>query len=309
MEMIEKLEAWRRSEHYEQLSDEHPYATPRNCQTGATKWFKSMKWRSLRARNAWVPQFRGKQYKKLDDVEDSPESTSRRSSWKTMIESSTWPTFSKMLKAGCYLPITSLLLEVVIIVLFLTLYLRLPDDPAIGDRERIASQYSAWPFISCVGSTTPIVYQSLSILTAVFFLSSAGRSFYYTRHHLVGYWLRRAQLVETSIGTALLIWLVFASDDVDSHLHIALVALRLLFLFATKLTAWTVWFLMRRSYYDLGADRLWMISFSWKTVMLVPGVVAATLANVGAFSCKDSKQIQKPGTTCYRLIFGAAVSD
>lgn len=210
---------------------------------------------------------------------------------------------------GCCLPLTSLVLEVVVFVLFLALYLRLPMDPDTGERQRIASQYSAWPFISCVGSTTPATYQILSVVTCVFYLLSAGLGFWHTRDLVIGFWLRRAQLVETLISGGLLIWLTFASDDADDHLHITLVALRLLFLFVLKMTSWTVWYLMRKGHSSLQQDHLWITSFWWKTAILFPSLIAAALANVGAFSCDDPEVIQTEGTVCYRLIFGAAVSD
>jgi hypothetical protein len=193
--------------------------------------------------------------------------------------------------------------------IFLYIYLSLPMDPKTGTRRRISPQYSMWPFISCVGSTTLTVFRALSFAIVICSLTATSLLFYLNCKVKPGYWLRRLQLLQTLTANAFLIWLVFASEDNATHLHLYIVSLRLLFLFGAKCTAWLVAFAMRTAYPLLKNDRASRMSFHCKMALMPLALAMAVTANAGVFICRDPANIQEKSTTCYNLIAAAAVSD
>ena len=193
--------------------------------------------------------------------------------------------------------------------IFLYIYLSLPLDPKTRTRRRISPQYSMWPFISCVGSTTLTVFRALSFAIVICSITAATLLFYFNYKVGPGYWLRQLQLLQTLTANAFLIWLVFASENNTTHLHRYIVSLRLLFLFGAKCTAWLVAFAMRTAYPLLKGDRASRMSFHCKMVLMPLACAMAAAANAGVFVCRDPTQIQEKGTTCYGLIAAAAVSD
>jgi hypothetical protein len=109
--------------------------------------------------------------------------------------------------------------------LFLYIYLSLPMDPETGTRRRISPQYSMWPFISCVGSTKLAVFRALSFAIVFCSILAVLLSFWLKYRMGPGYWLLRLQLLQTLAANAFLIWLVFASEDSATHLHLYIVSL------------------------------------------------------------------------------------
>ena len=210
---------------------------------------------------------------------------------------------------GCLLPLFSVLFELTMLSIFLYIYLSLPVDPKTGIRRRISPQYSMWPFISCVGSTALTVFRALSFAIVVCSITATALLFYLNYKVKPGYWLRRLQLLQTLTANAFLIWLVFASEDSATHLHLYIVSLRLLFLFGAKCTAWLVAFAMRIAYPLLKDDRASRTSFHCKMALMPLAFAMAATANAGVFTCRDPTKIQEKGTACYNLIAAAAVSD
>lgn len=210
---------------------------------------------------------------------------------------------------GALLPLFSVLFELTMLSLFLYIYLSLPMDPVTGTRQRISPQYSIWPFISCVGSTKLAVFRALSFAIVVCSLMAVSLLFYLNHNVEPGYWLRRLLLLITTTANAFLIWLVFASEDNKTHLHLYIVAIRLLLLFAAKCTAWLIAYAMRVAYPLLREDPAAKTSFRCKMVLMPFALIMATLANAGVFTCKDPAEIQEKGTACYNLVAAAAISD
>ena len=210
---------------------------------------------------------------------------------------------------GCLLPLFSVLFEVTMLSLFLYMYLSLPMDPQTGTRRRISPQYSMWPFVSCVGSAKLEVFQGLSFAIVFCSITALFLLFYLNYRVEPGYWLRRLQLLQTLAANGLLIWLVFASEDNATHLHLYVVSLRLLLLFGAKCTSWLTAYAMRMAYPLLKDDRAAITSFRLKMILMPFAFVLAVLANAGVFTCRHVDQIQEKGTTCYALIAAAAISD
>lgn len=193
--------------------------------------------------------------------------------------------------------------------LFLYIYLSLPTDPKTGSRKRISPQYSLWPFVSCIGSTKLAVFRGLSTAIVICSLTAVLLLFYLNHKVKPGYWLRRLQVLITATANAFLIWLVFASEDNATHLHLYIISVRLLLMFTGKCTSWLVALAMRTAHPQLRDDMASKTSYRCKTVLMPFAFVMAALANAGVFVCTDPVDIQEKGTTCYSLIAAAAISD
>lgn len=209
----------------------------------------------------------------------------------------------------CCLPLIAALLEIPMLCFFLYSYLRLPLDPDTGLRPRLSPFYSIWPFISCVGSIRLDFYRGVSIINSILVLAASFISLYWGRDVHPGYYLRRFQFCETVVASALLIALVFAADNVSSDVHLVFVALRMTFLYGIKSTTWLTWKMMRNTYPGLVHDYANAASYFWKIGFMSLAFPFAFLANVGVWSCRNPDWIQTKGTTCYKLIAAAAISD
>jgi hypothetical protein len=166
-----------------------------------------------------------------------------------------------------------------------------------------------WPFISCIGSTKLAVFRALSSAIVVCSVTAVLLLFYLNHRVETAYWLRRLQLLITLTASGFLIWLVFASEDSATHLHLYIVSIRLLLLFAAKVVAYLVALTMRKAHPLLKNDPASKTSYRCKLILMPFAFIMAMLANVGVFTCKHPASIQEKGSTCYDLIAAAAISD
>ena len=67
--------------------------------------------------------------------------------------------------------------------------------------------------------------------------------------------------------------------------------------------------MMRNTYPGLVHDYANAASYYWKIGFISLAFPFAFLANVGVWSCRNPDWIQTKGTTCYKLIAAAAISD
>ena len=265
-----------------------------------------------RASDTWnfkLKDFRPGSYVLLDD-NDSDVAAATKASYNDRRFTSipAWIGRHKLF-VGCCLPLLSALLETTMLSLLLYVYMSLPWDTKTGLRQRVSPLYSLWPFVSCVASLKLAAYQAFLFIICFFSVSGASLSFWWNRNVHPGYWLRRISLAQSLFANVLLIWLLFASADNKTHIHLYLVALRLLLLFGTKSAVWLTWRVMRNAYPQLPANRISTRSFWIKCVVMPPAFVLALLANVGVFSCHDPDVVRTEGTTCYHLVAMAAISD
>ena len=196
------------------------------------------------------------------------------------------------------------------LTLFLYTYLSLPLDPATGARERVSPFYSLWPFISCIGSEKITIFQIVSFLIVACSILANSLAFWLNRDVHPGYWLRRIQLGVSLSGNGLLIWLVSAAEKaVETHLHITLVALRILCLFGTKTASFLTGRKMRAAYPALLRDKTSTTSFWWKVGLVALAIPLCVFAKVGAFTCREPENIQRRESVCWNMMAGAAVSD
>ena len=166
-----------------------------------------------------------------------------------------------------------------------------------------------WPFISCIGSTKLTVFRALSSAIVVCSVTAILLLFYLNYSVEPGYWLRRLQLLITATANGFLIWLVFASEDNATHLHLYIVSIRLLLLFAGKAVSYLVALAMRKAYPLLKNDSASKTSYMCKLILMPLAFIMAVLANAGVFTCKHPADIQEKGSMCYNLIAAAAISD
>jgi hypothetical protein len=126
------------------------------------------------------------------------------------------------------IPLLAAMLESSILVYFFVIYISLPSDPITGSLPRISDVYSTWPFISCVGSLRLAVYRAFAFAVASLYESSSLIGLYLDRNNKVGYWFRRIGALAGLTSTVLLIWLVFASENVETHTHLYIAGVKIL---------------------------------------------------------------------------------
>ena len=150
-----------------------------------------------------------------------------------------------------------------LIYLFLT-YISLPRDPVTGALPRISPVYSIWPYTSCIGSLREAIYKTFAFLVAGLFSAANLIDFYLARNVKTGYWCRRIGTVAGLTSSALLITLVFASENTATHTHLVVTSAKIVAVLTTKGMALTCNYLQRRANPILRIVRVAIISRRWK---------------------------------------------
>ena len=195
------------------------------------------------------------------------------------------------------------------LVYFLDLYLTLPRNSP-SQLPRISPQYSIWPYISCTASLNLTAFKIFAFLLASLFCATFAFDLSISLHTQPGFWLRRLLIPISLIWSALSIWLVFASKDVTSHLHLYIVSAKLFAGLAIKTMSFFASQQTRKHYPALKIDRAASISHRWKQLVLLSAFPVAILANIGIYyACMDETEIQTRGTSCYLVVAIAAVAD
>jgi hypothetical protein len=212
------------------------------------------------------------------------------------------------LALGTCLPIFYAITQLLMLVYFLDLYLALPRKIS-SQLPRISPQYSIWPYISCVGALNLTAFKIFAILIASLFCATFIFDLFISLHTRPAYWLRRILILVTLVWSALFIWLVFASKDVTSHVHLYIVSVKVITSLAIKTMSYFTGRQMRKYYPVLKIDRVASISHRWKQVVLLCAFPVAILANIGIYACMNETETQTPGTSCYIIVAIAAIAD
>jgi hypothetical protein len=194
------------------------------------------------------------------------------------------------------------------LVYFLDLYLTLPRNSA-SHLPRISPQYSIWPYISCTAALNLTAFKIFAFLIAFFFCATFVLDLVISSNTRPAYWLRRLLILVALLWSALFIWLVFASKDVASHVHLYLVSVKVFASLAIKTMSYFSGRQMRKHYPALKSDRVTSISHRWKQLVLLCAFPVAILANIGIYACMNETETQTPGTSCYIIVAISAVAD
>ena len=224
---------------------------------------------------------------------------------------------------GALLPITSSLLETLLLLYLFTTYYSFPADPETGARPpRIAELYSTFPFISCVGSKRLPVYQGLTMCVVLLNIISTSITLYRCRDLPFGWHTRRTGYLASVVGAGLSVWLVFAAANPDQHLHLFVAASKAIVIFCIKATGWFVDHLQRVKYPILRQTGVVKFLLWWKVITLTFAFrmsslilvfdsyrtnlssALALMTDVAIFACHGARatEIQTPGTRCYRIM-------
>jgi hypothetical protein len=194
------------------------------------------------------------------------------------------------------------------LVYFLDLYLTLPRKSP-SQLPRISPQYSIWPYISCTASLNLTAFKIFAFLIAFLFCATFVFELLISFHTRPGYLLRRLVILIALLWSALFIWLVFASKDVTSHVHLYLISVKLFASLAIKTMSYFTSHQMRKHYPALKSDRIASISHRWKQLVLLCAFPVAILANIGIYACMNETEIETLGTSCYIIVAIAAIAD
>jgi hypothetical protein len=132
------------------------------------------------------------------------------------------------------IPLVAAMLETSTLIYFFMAYVFLPSDPKTGALPRISGVYSTWPFTSCIGSLHLAVYKTFAFVVASLYESGSLINLYLDRNKGLGYWFQCLGNVAGLASTVLLIWLVFASENIESHTHLYIVGVKILAVLTVK---------------------------------------------------------------------------
>jgi hypothetical protein len=200
------------------------------------------------------------------------------------------------------LPFLAAMLEISLLAYFFMTYVSLPQDPKTGPLPRISPVYSIWPFTSCIGSLRLAIYKTFGFVVAGLYQSGSLIGLYVSWDKKEGYWFRRAAAVAGLTSTVLLIWLTFSSGNTDSHTHLFITAAKILATLTTKITILICDHLDREAKPILRTIPAAVILRRWKEVIAGLSVPLATAADIGIYACRDTVQIQTPGTRCFKTM-------
>ncbi|KIW12081.1 hypothetical protein PV08_09355 [Exophiala spinifera] len=141
--------------------------------------------------------------------------------------------------------------------------------------------------------------------------TSACISLYRGRDELVGWESRRTSWLVSVVSGGLAIWVVFAAANPDRHLHLTVTAAKALSVFCIKVSGWITDHLQRRKYSDLWNIGCVRLLYWWKVATLAVALPTATMMEVAVFGCHraTAKNIQTPGTKCYRITAAGAPAE
>jgi hypothetical protein len=217
-------------------------------------------------------------------------------------------------------PLLAAVLEISLLVYFITTYVSLPRDPKTGALPRISPVYSTWPFTSCIGGIRLAVYKTFALVVASLFQCGCCINLYLTWKKESGYWFRRVGAVAGLTSSVLLISLAFSSGNTKIHSHLFLTAAKILATLTVKTNVFICDYLDRKAKPILNTIPAAIILKRWKAVVaglsfgnLCPPPaekesktdripVFAIVVNLGIYRCTDPVLIQTPGTTCFEIM-------
>jgi hypothetical protein len=170
------------------------------------------------------------------------------------------------------IPLAAAMLETSTLIYFLTTYVSLPSDPKTGALPRISDVYSTWPFTSCIGSLHLAVYKTFAFVVASLYESGSLINLYLDRNEEVGYWFRRLGNVAGLVSTVLLIWLVFASENIKTHTHLYITGVKILATLTVKVCILMCDRLNRKAMPILNTIPAAIILRRWKEVIIALSV-------------------------------------
>ena len=123
-------------------------------------------------------------------------------------------------------PILAVTIWLCMLTYFLIYYLTLPRT-ANGQRPRISSAYSTWPYISCIGANRLPVFRACCT-TVSFLLTTTFASLWYLGRRInVGSRFRLGTLVLVSLSDLFLILLSFASINSSGRIHLVFTSIQI----------------------------------------------------------------------------------